>query len=107
MDCIVPGVAKSQTRLTDFHFHMRVFIFEYTSLSHKRTSQAGEVDHSGTGTKGNFLSWSSGQGLLLEINQESRNLDPSSPRRKNWPGIGPGIGLEGLWKLEHRKYFWS
>jgi len=21
MDCIVPGVAKSQTRLSDFHFH--------------------------------------------------------------------------------------
>ena len=25
MDCIVHGVAKSQTRLSDFHFHLYVF----------------------------------------------------------------------------------
>ena len=56
MDCIVPGVTKSQTRLSDLQFHMRVFTFEYTPLSHRKTSQAGEIDHSGTGTKGDFVS---------------------------------------------------
>ena len=27
MDCIVHGVAKSQTRLSDFHFHSHILIF--------------------------------------------------------------------------------
>ena len=32
MDCIVHGVAKSQTRLSDFHFHFCVCVCVYISL---------------------------------------------------------------------------
>ena len=38
MDCIVHGVAKSQTRLSDFHFHFPVFLPEE---SHGQRSLAG------------------------------------------------------------------
>ena len=36
---------------------MSLFTFEYTPLSHRETSQAGGIDRSGTGTKGDFVSW--------------------------------------------------
>ena len=35
MDCIVPGVAKSRTRLSGFHFtslHMHVYVCTYTCI---------------------------------------------------------------------------
>jgi len=33
MDCIVHGITKSQTRLSDFHFHLLSIDHRYTGLS--------------------------------------------------------------------------
>ena len=35
MDCIVHGVTKSQTGLSDFHFHFHVYISNWTTLNFK------------------------------------------------------------------------
>ena len=34
MDCIVHGIAKSQTQLSDFHFHMYIYIYIYKQNVH-------------------------------------------------------------------------
>ena len=33
MDCVVTGVAKRRTRLSDFHFHVQSEVKKYDSLS--------------------------------------------------------------------------
>jgi len=38
MDCIVHGVAKSQTRLRDFHFHFIPLGFSYDSDSQESSA---------------------------------------------------------------------
>ena len=43
MDCIVHGVAKSWTRLRDFHFHFIPLGFSYDSDSQESSCNEGEV----------------------------------------------------------------
>ena len=40
MDCIVHGVAKSQTQLSNFHFH---FTFQYSCQDNPMDREAGQA----------------------------------------------------------------
>ena len=78
MDCIVHGVAKSQTRLSDFHFTSLHFIhqcFKVLNLDKKIISKINEVETSSYQWRHLFQNWSSYWGQC------------SHPGIKWWPKV--------------------